>query len=162
MKMVFRVVPMIPFTNEVQGTSKLHRVTRYKFVRLRMKWIYDKSTKIPSSLFLVTTLVLLLWADGLHTRKRDPCLSRNDPRHRKMDDTYKIRTVVERDINHIKDNLCLAGRRTQMRGGPCTLIFLPGSHTTYYFVLADKINHHEENARWVSCAKFTTGSVAPS
>ena len=29
------------------------------------------------------------------------------------DDTYKIRTVVERDINHIKDNLCLAGRRTQ-------------------------------------------------
>ena len=29
------------------------------------------------------------------------------------DDTYKIRTVVERDINHIKDNLCLAGHRTQ-------------------------------------------------
>lgn len=29
------------------------------------------------------------------------------------DDTYKIRTVVERDINHIKDNLCLAWRRTQ-------------------------------------------------
>ncbi len=27
--------------------------------------------------------------------------------------TYKIRTTVERDINHIKDNLCLAGRRTQ-------------------------------------------------
>ena len=27
--------------------------------------------------------------------------------------TYKIRTVVEREINHIKDNLCLAGRRTQ-------------------------------------------------
>ena len=26
---------------------------------------------------------------------------------------YKTRTVVERDINHIKDNLCLAGRRTQ-------------------------------------------------
>ncbi len=25
----------------------------------------------------------------------------------------KIRTTVERDINHIKDNLCLAGRRTQ-------------------------------------------------
>jgi len=26
---------------------------------------------------------------------------------------YKIRTVVERDINHFKDNLCLAGHRTQ-------------------------------------------------
>ena len=29
------------------------------------------------------------------------------------DSTYKIRTAVERDINHIKENLCLAGRRTQ-------------------------------------------------
>ena len=29
------------------------------------------------------------------------------------DNTYKIRTAVERDINHIKENLCLAGRRTQ-------------------------------------------------
>lgn len=27
--------------------------------------------------------------------------------------TYKIRTVVERDINHNKEKLCLAGRRTQ-------------------------------------------------
>lgn len=29
------------------------------------------------------------------------------------DNTYKIRTSVERDINHFKDNLCLAGRRTR-------------------------------------------------
>ena len=32
---------------------------------------------------------------------------------KEWDSTYKIRTVVERDINHIKANLCLAGRRTQ-------------------------------------------------
>ena len=30
-----------------------------------------------------------------------------------QDYTYKIRIAVERDINHIKDTLCLAGRRTQ-------------------------------------------------
>ncbi len=29
------------------------------------------------------------------------------------DSAYKIRTGVERDINHIKENLCLASRRTQ-------------------------------------------------
>lgn len=29
------------------------------------------------------------------------------------DNTYKIRTAVEQDINHIKENLCLAGHRTQ-------------------------------------------------
>ncbi len=32
---------------------------------------------------------------------------------KEWDNIYKIRTVIERDINHIKDNLCLAGRRTQ-------------------------------------------------
>lgn len=31
------------------------------------------------------------------------------------DNTCKIRTVVERDINHIKDNLCLAGRELKTR-----------------------------------------------
>ncbi len=29
--------------------------------------------------------------------------------------TYKIRTTVERDINHIKDNLCLAEEELRMR-----------------------------------------------
>ena len=31
---------------------------------------------------------------------------------KEWDNTYKIRTAVERDINHIKENHCLAGRRT--------------------------------------------------
>jgi len=29
------------------------------------------------------------------------------------EDTYKIRSVVEQDINHIKDALCVAKRRSQ-------------------------------------------------
>ena len=29
------------------------------------------------------------------------------------ENTYKIRTAVERDINHLKEHLCLAGRKTQ-------------------------------------------------
>ena len=32
---------------------------------------------------------------------------------KEWDNTYKIRTAVERTSNHIKDNLCLAGRRMQ-------------------------------------------------
>ena len=34
-------------------------------------------------------------------------------RTKEWDNTYKIRTAVERDINHIKKNLCLAGCRNQ-------------------------------------------------
>lgn len=59
------------------------------------------------------------------------------------DDTYKIRTVVERDINHIKDNLCLAGRRTQNKKTLHADLILAGITQLITVVLADKINHHE-------------------
>ena len=59
------------------------------------------------------------------------------------DDTYKIRTIVERDINHIKDNLCLAGRRTQNEKTLYADLILAGITQLITVVLADKINHHE-------------------
>ena len=59
------------------------------------------------------------------------------------DNTYKIRTVVERDINHIKDNLCLAGRRTQNEKTLHDDLILAGITQLITVVLADKIKHHE-------------------
>ena len=59
------------------------------------------------------------------------------------DNTYKIRTAVERDINHIKDNLCLAGRRTQNRKTLHADLILAGITQLITVVLADKIQHHE-------------------
>ena len=61
----------------------------------------------------------------------------------KWDDTYKIRTVVERDINHIKDNLCLAGRRTQNEKTLHADLILAWITQLITVVLTDKINHHE-------------------
>ena len=57
--------------------------------------------------------------------------------------TYKIRTTVERDINHIKDNLCLAGRRTQNEKTLHADLVLAGITQLITVVLSDKINHHE-------------------
>ena len=59
------------------------------------------------------------------------------------DNTYKIRTVVERDINHIKENLCLAGRRTQNEKTLHADLILAGITQLISIVLADKIHHHE-------------------
>ena len=59
------------------------------------------------------------------------------------DNTYKIRTVVERDINHIKENLCLAGRRTQNEKTLHADLILAGITQLITVVLADKIHHHE-------------------
>lgn len=59
------------------------------------------------------------------------------------DNTYKIRTAVERDINHIKENLCLAGRRTQNEKTLHADLILAGITQLITVVLADKIKHHE-------------------
>ena len=59
------------------------------------------------------------------------------------DDTYKIRTTVERDINHMKDNLCLANRRTQNEKTLHADLILAGITQLISVVLADKIHHHE-------------------
>lgn len=59
------------------------------------------------------------------------------------DSTYKIRTAVERDINHIKENLCLAGRRTQNEKTLHTDLILAGITQLITVVLADRIKHHE-------------------
>ena len=32
---------------------------------------------------------------------------------KEWNDTYKIRTIVERAINHFKINMCIAGRKTR-------------------------------------------------
>lgn len=60
-----------------------------------------------------------------------------------VNNTYKIRTTVERDINHIKDNLCLAGRRTQNEKTLHADLVLAGITQLITVVLSDKINHHE-------------------
>ena len=59
------------------------------------------------------------------------------------DNTYKIRTAVERDINHIKENLCLAGRRTQNEQTLHADLILAGITQLITVILADKIHHHE-------------------
>ena len=144
-------IPCCPHDPSLQmkyeGTSKLHSgVTRYKFVCPRMKWIYDKSTQ----------------KSHRHCFCDNPCTSSKCGRMvyiypekdlraypgtirgtEKWDDTYKIRTVVERDINHIKDNLCLAGRRTQNERTLHADLILAGITQLITVVLADKINHHE-------------------
>lgn len=59
------------------------------------------------------------------------------------DNTYKIRTVVKRDINYIKDTLCLAGRRTQNEKTLHADLILAGITQLITVVLADKIKHPE-------------------
>ena len=144
-------IPCCPHDPSLQmkyeGTSKLRSgVTRYKFVCPRMKWIYDKSTQKshrhcfcdnPCTSSKCGRMVYIYPEKNLRAY---PGAIRGTE---EWDDTYKIRTVVERDINHIKDNLCLAGRRTQNERTLHADLILAGITQLITVVLADKINHHE-------------------
>ena len=55
------------------------------------------------------------------------------------DSTYKIRTTVERSINHFKDSFGLAGRRTQNGETLHADLILAGITQLIGVLLADKI-----------------------
>lgn len=59
------------------------------------------------------------------------------------DFTYKIRTTVERSINHFKDSFGLAGRRTQNEKTLHTDLILAGITQLISVILADKIHQHQ-------------------
>ena len=144
-------IPCCPNDNSLpmkyEGTSNLKSgITRYKFVCPKMKWVYDKTSKKahrecfcdnPCTNSSCGRMVYIYPEKDLRAY---PGAIRGTE---EWDNTYKIRTAVERDINHIKDNLCLAGRRTQNEKTLHADLILAGITQLITVVLADKIHHHE-------------------
>lgn len=62
---------------------------------------------------------------------------------KKWDDTYKVRAVVEKSINHFKDNLCVANRKTRNAKTLHADLLLAGISQLITVVLADKIHCHK-------------------
>jgi len=58
-------------------------------------------------------------------------------------DTYKTRCTAERTIQHFKENLCLAGRRTQNEKTIHADLLLAGIAQLFSVVVADKIHKHQ-------------------
>lgn len=59
------------------------------------------------------------------------------------DKTYKIRSVVEQSINHFKDSMCIAGRKTQNEKTIHADLLLSGITQLITVILADKIHKHD-------------------
>ena len=130
-----------------EGTSKLKSgVTRYKFVCPKIKWEKNPDTgkyarvchcDNPCTTSSCGRMVYIYPEKDLRAY---PGTLRGTE---EWDNTYKIRTAVERDINHIKENLCLAGRRTQNKKTLHADLILAGITQLTTVILADKIQHHE-------------------
>ena len=102
--------------------------------------------KKPIVIVSVTTLVPLLNVGGwsTSTQKRIFVLIPERsaaPKNGMI--PIKSELLSKEDINHIKDNLCLAGRRTQNEKTLHADLILAGITQLITVVLADKINHHE-------------------
>ena len=119
---------------------------RYKFVCPKVKHVYDKNTgkqhrecqcDNPCTSSTCGRMTYIYPEKNLRVY---PGILRGTE---EWNNTYKIRTTVERDINHIKDNLCLAGRRTQNEKTLHADLILAGITQLISVVLADKIHHHE-------------------
>ena len=129
-----------------EGISKLRSgVTRYKFMCPKIKWEKnpdnDKYKRVchcdnPCTTSSCDRMVYIYPEKDLRSY---PGTLRGTE---EWDNTYKIRTAVERDINHIKENLCLAGRRTRNKKTLYADLILAGITQLITVLLADKIQHH--------------------
>ena len=135
-------LPMKP-----EGSSKRKNgLTRYKFVCPKIQYVYDKTTRkthrecMCDSPCTTSSCGRMIYIYQEKDLRAYPGVLRGTE---EWDNTYKIRTSVERDINHIKDNLCLAGRRTQNEKTLHADLILAGITQLITVVLADKIKHHE-------------------
>jgi len=137
--------PLLPMKYE--GTSKLRSgVTRFKFVCPKITWVCNEKTKKYQR----------------YCQCDDPCTSSKSGRMiylypekdlraypgtirgtKDWDMTYKIRTTVERSINHLKDSFCLADRRTRNAKTLHADLLLAGISQLITVVLADKIHKYE-------------------
>ena len=135
----------LPMKYEGSSTRK-NGLVRFKFVCPKIKYVYDKNTKKthreclcdnPCTSSSCSRMIHIYPEKDLRAY---PGVIRGT---QEWESTYKIRTAVERDINHIKENLCLAGRRTQNEKTLHADLILAGITQLVTVILADKINHHE-------------------
>ena len=138
--------PSLPMRPESSKSNLRSGIPTFKFVCPKMKWVCDKASgkcrreclcDNPCTPSRCGRMVYIYPERNLRAY---PGTIRGTE---EWDNTYKIRTVVERDINHIKENLCLAGRRTQNEITLHADLILAGITQLITVVLADKINHHE-------------------
>ena len=127
-------------------SKRKNGLIRYKFVCPKMKYVYDKSTQkthrkcMCESPCTTSSCGRMIHIYPEKDLRAYPGVLRGTE---EWENTYKIRTAVERDINHLKEHLCLAGQKTQNEKTLHADLILAGITQLITVVLADKIHHHE-------------------
>lgn len=143
-------IPCCPHDSQLplkyEGTSKLRSgILRYKFVCPKIKWCKGNDGKHHRYCYCENPCTSSSCGRMVHVYpEKDlrayPGVIRGTP---EWDNTYKIRSVVEQSINHFKDNLCVANRRTQNAKTLHADLLLAGISQLITVILADKIQQHQ-------------------
>ena len=121
-------------------------VEKYKFVCPKMIWDYNPETKRAHRKCICETPCTsskcgrMFYIYPEQNLRAYPGVIRGTD---EWDNTYKIRTSVERSINHFKDSFCLADRKTQNEKTLHADLILAGITQLITVVLADKIHQHQ-------------------
>lgn len=119
-------------------------LTRFKFVCPNVKWIKSENGKYKRQCFCenpctTSSCGRMFYIYPEKDLRAYPGTIRGTE---EWDETYKIRSVVEKSINHFKDSFCIAGRKTQNEKTLHADLLLAGITQLITVVLADKINRH--------------------
>lgn len=137
--------PSLPMKPE--GTAKRKNgLVRYKFVCPTAKWVRDPETgkqkrqcSCPHPCTDSPCGRMFYVYPEKNLRAYPGVLRGTD----EWDETYKIRTAVERSISHFKDSFGLAGRKTQNAKTLKADLYLSGITQLVTVLLADSIHKHE-------------------
>ena len=133
--------PTLPMKSE--GSSCLKSgIKRFKFVCPKMKWTKSDDDKRKRRHFCENPCTSsscgrMIYVYPEKDLRAYPGTLRDTD---EWNSTYKIRSVIEQSINHFKDSLCVAGRKTQNEKTIHADLLLAGITQLITVVLADKIH----------------------
>ena len=136
--------PSLPLKPE--STSRLRSgVQRFKFVCPKVKWKPDETGKHKRSCYCENPCTKSSCGRMVYVypEKNLRAYPRTVRGTAEWDETYKIRSVVEKSINHLKDSFCVAGRKTQNEKTIHADLLLAGITQLITVVLSDKVHMHQ-------------------
>ena len=117
-----------------------------KFVCPKMKWEYNKADKSKRRFChcdnpcTSSSCCRMIYVYPEKNYRAYPGVERGSD---EFEHNYKVRVNVEKSINHMKDSLCVANRKTQNESTLHADLLLAGIAQLITVVVADKIHKHE-------------------
>lgn len=115
-------------------------VVRYKWVCPKIKWKGNKRVCLCDFPCTPARSGRMVYTYPEKNLRLYPGIIRDTP---EWISTYKQRSVIEQTINHFKENMCVANRKTQNSATIKADLLLAGIAQLITVILADKIHEHK-------------------